>query len=105
AETHRIGRDRGVRREQAQQREAGDGLARTGFADQPEYLAGRDGEAHAADRFHPLGPDREGGAQIRNLYQCGCHSRALSLGSMTSRMPSLSRLSPSKAKEIATPDS
>ena len=53
--------------DQAQDREAGDGLARAGLADQPQHLAARDVEDHAVDRLHHAGAGEEMRAQVARL--------------------------------------
>src|SRR2546423_1760214 len=55
----------GARRiDQPEQREAGDGLARAGFADDPEHFAAPDRERYAVDRFHDAGTGEEMDLQV-----------------------------------------
>src|SRR6478736_6384754 len=91
---------------QSQKREAGNRLALSGLADQPECLSGFDRESDPANGFNAFVSDRERRAQIDDLQQRSVrHSRAFSFGSITSRMPSLSRLSPRSFIEMATTES
>src|SRR5436190_5523900 len=93
-------------RHQSQKRKTDDRLARPGFSDQPECLSGFNRESDPADGFNALLSDPERRAQIGDLEKRSIrHSRAFNVGSITSRMPSLNRLSPRSAIEMATPDS
>ncbi|MPN08060.1 hypothetical protein SDC9_155336 [bioreactor metagenome] len=89
-------------RQQAEQRQAGDRLARTGLPDQSHPLAVGDAERQPAHHVGtaPAEPD----PQVVDPHQrLGHRTASRSRGSSRSRRPSPNRLKPSTARPIASP--
>jgi hypothetical protein len=76
AQTDRPLDDPAGRIDEAHDREARDGLARTRFADEAEHLAARDIERHAVDGLHDARAGEEVGLQVLDGEDVG-HARAL----------------------------
>jgi hypothetical protein len=85
-EPDRPGRDASGRVDEAEDREAGDGLAGARFPDEPQHLAAADLEGHAVDGHHePLaGLERDREVAHR---QDGAHRASLGLSTSRSRSP------------------
>ena len=93
--------DTARRVDEAHDREAGDGLAGAGLADQPQDLAARDGERHVVHRLHHAGAGEEMRAQVAHLERCGAHR--FSRGLSTSRNWSPTRLIATMVSSSAMP--
>jgi hypothetical protein len=78
-------------------RQRGHRLARTGFADQPHHLTGRDGELHALQDRRVA----DGQRQVLDVEQA--HRCRRDFGSRMSAMPSPRRFSPSTVTTMAMP--
>ncbi len=101
--------DAAGRPHQADHRAQGHALARTGFADQAEDLAGPDLEVDAVDRAHRAGTRRKGrGEPLDRERDAGVFARreraaAHRCGLKRSATPSPTRLKPSPVTTMARP--